>query len=189
MTECLGMLAFCVPALDHVCGTHTCLSTSTFMPVLMWFMRLWPQEEKRDQSRCTGEGVSLLLTENHHARAWGFNSLSSLSIMAPSCPSFVLPRWLQPLNGPSTLFSPIPAGTGDEWGARGSGTSSKPSEDVFGLDHCAHRSQADSRSDMSYFISGFGLLPPHCAVINTGTGMACIFHTFSALSLFNCVSW
>lgn len=45
----------------------------------------------------------------------------------------------------------------------------EPSEDVLGLDGGggAHRSSADSPSDTSYFISGFGLLPPHCAVINT----------------------
>lgn len=61
-------------------------------------------------------------------------------------------------------------------GAQESRTSLNPSEDVFGLDHQAHRSLADSHSDMSYFISGFGLLPPHSAVINTSMGMALIFH-------------
>lgn len=73
-------------------------------------------------------------------------------------------------------------------GAQDGRTSSNPSEDVFGLDHRAHRSLADSHSDTSYFISGFGLLPPHCAVINTSMGMAHIFLTFSALTLFNRVT-
>lgn len=73
-------------------------------------------------------------------------------------------------------------------GARDSRTSLNPSEDVFGLDHRAHRSLADSHSDTSYFISGFGLLPPHSAVINTSMGMAHIFLTFSALTLFNRVT-
>lgn len=53
----------------------------------------------------------------------------------------------------------------------------RSSEDVFGLDGsgAAHRSWADSPSDTSYFISGFGLLPPHCAVINTAVGRPVFF--------------
>ena len=74
-------------------------------------------------------------------------------------------------------------------GAQEGSTSLNPSEDVFGLDHRAHRSLADSHSDTSYFISGFGLLPPHSTVINTSMGMAHIFLTFSALTLFNRVTW
>lgn len=73
-------------------------------------------------------------------------------------------------------------------GAQEGSTSLNPSEDVFGLDHRAHRSLADSHSDTSYFISGFGVLPPHSAVINTSMGMAHIFLTFSALTLFNRVT-
>lgn len=57
------------------------------------------------------------------------------------------------------------------------------------LDQQAHRSLTDSYSDMSYFISGFGLPPPHFSLINTGTGRAHIFLTFSALTLFNRVTW
>lgn len=63
-----------------------------------------------------------------------------------------------------------------------------PSEDVFGLDHPADRSLADSLSDTSYFISGFGLLQAHSAVINMACRTARIFLTFSALTLFNRVT-
>lgn len=91
-----------------------------------------------------------------------------------------------PLSDPTRFITPTSAHT-EVW-AQDSRTSLNPSEDVFGLDHRAHRSLADSHSDMSYFISGFSLLPPHSAVINTNMWTAHIFLTFSALTLFNRVT-
>lgn len=87
-------------------------------------------------------------------------------------------RWDQcdrPLSEPTVSIALIPARVLLCKGAQDGRTSWNPSEDVFGLDHSAHRSSADSRSDTSYFISSFGLLPPHCAVINTGMGWPIFF--------------
>ena len=92
--------------------------------------------------------------------------------------------FLLPCTPPSPPSVSIRCVTGPQVSGRGL----NPGEDVLGLDHGAHRSLADSHSDTSYFISGFGLLPPNFTVINSDIGIAHIFLTFSALTLFNRVT-
>lgn len=106
-----------------------------------------------------------------------FMHFSPLSLSVPQI-KILWYRWDQcdrPLSEPTLSIAPVPARVLLCKGAQDGRTSWNPSEDVFGLDHSAHRSSADSRSDTSYFISSFGLLPPHCAVINTGMGWPIFF--------------
>lgn len=177
MTECYGVLAFCIPALDRVCATDTCPSTSTFMPMLMWLMWLWHRRGVSTSGWKPSRPGNENLTTHHNYHSW----------ISPA-PHFLLPRRLQPLNGPSTsLRSLLERAMSEGHGAAEQAQS--PVKMFLALITVPIDPRLIPAQIRLILLVASAFWPPHCTVINIGTGMARIFHTFSALSLFNCVTW